>query len=299
MHPDDYGRNLSRDEAIAREDWNEEFRIELAVVIERAVELAQPLASARGQKLEVRLPPAPIWLDADLTRLLQLFSNLLGNSTRYTPPGGSITLDGERAGERVRVRVRDDGEGIAPEDLPRVFEMFGTGVHGRPRDGLGIGLALGAVFCVELPVLTAPPAGEQSTGSPARETPAERTRPRRVLVADDLRDSADSMTIVLQLAGHEVTTAYDGEQAVALAREALPEVAVLDIGMPRRDGYEACRAIRALPGGERVLMIALTGWGQPDDRRKAREAGFDHHLTKPVDPARLRELIASESRADH
>ncbi|HEU4430730.1 MAG TPA: response regulator, partial [Myxococcota bacterium] len=112
----------------------------------------------------------------------------------------------------------------------------------------------------------------------------------------DLRDSADSMTIVLQLAGHEVTTAYDGEQAVELARAALPDVVVLDIGMPRLDGYEACRAIRALPGGEGVLIIALTGWGQPDDRRKAREAGFDHHLTKPVDPARLRALIASEIR---
>ncbi|HEU4429303.1 MAG TPA: PAS domain S-box protein, partial [Myxococcota bacterium] len=197
--------------------------VELAVVAQRALEMVQPLADTRAHKLEVRLPATPIWLDADLTRLVQVFSNLLGNSVRYTPPGGSITLDAECVGENVRVRVRDDGEGIAPEDLPRIFEMFGTapGANGRSREGLGIGLALarglielhggqltgasdgigrGAEFCVLLPVLMAPPAGVEGSGGRTREPSPARTQPRRVLVADDLRDSADSMTIVLQLA---------------------------------------------------------------------------------------------------
>jgi len=293
--------------------------LELSGIVERAVEMAQPLADARAHKLEVRLPEAPIFLDADLTRLVQVFANLLGNSARYTPPGGSIQLTAERIGEVVQVRVRDDGEGIAPEDLPRVFEMFGTGMtsQGRTRDGLGIGLALsrglvelhggrltghseglgrGAEFCVELPVLAASSSSASGSDEPARHGLAVHA-PQRVLVADDLRDSADSMALVLELAGHEVRAAYDGAEAVELARAALPDVVVLDIGMPRLDGYAACRAIRALPGGDRILMIALTGWGQPEDRRKAREAGFDHHLTKPVDPMRLRELLAKEAGA--
>jgi PAS domain S-box-containing protein len=290
-------------------------RIPLARVIEGGLEAIQPLIDASGHLVEEQLPDDPVWLDGDPTRLIQVLTNLLANAVRYSEPGTTIRLSAERVDERVVVRVKDEGIGIDPEDLAGVFEMFGSAQPARSQatGGLGIGLALarglvelhggtltgssegrgrGSEFCFTLPI-AAPPEGTQSEAT-QRPGPKGRVSTKlRVLVADDLVDGADSMAMVLRAAGHEVVTAYDGAEAVATCDSFRPDVAVLDIGMPELDGYEACRRIRAEGWGRGILMIALTGWGHADERRRAHDAGFDYHLTKPVEPRRLLELIAA------
>jgi PAS domain S-box-containing protein len=293
-------------------------RIELARVVEGALEATQPLLDASGRQLEVRVPATPVWLDGDLTRLIQVLTNLIANAVRYSDPGSTIELNAERAGSRVVIGVKDEGVGIAPEDLPKVDEMFGSAHASRSAatGGLGIGLALargltelhggtlsgtsegrgrGSEFRVTMPVAE-PPEGVRQAASPAPSVPSRASTKFRVLVADDLIDGADSMAMVLRAAGHEVVTAYDGSEAFARAESFRPDVAVLDIGMPKLDGYEVCRRIRAQDWGRHLLLIALTGWGDAEERRRARDAGFDgfdDHLTKPVDPRRLQELIAA------
>jgi CheY-like chemotaxis protein/two-component sensor histidine kinase len=288
-------------------------RIELAEVVNSAVESSRPLIEQRGHVLEVTLPSEPVFLDGDLVRLAQVFLNLLNNAAKYTEPGGRIRLTAERQGDEVTVRVADTGVGIPAEKLPHLFELFFQVDRSleRSQGGLGVGLSLvqrlvelhggrvdahsdgvgqGSVFNVRLPVrdeTRGAPSGLEPGGNGAARPPAA----RRILVVDDNRDSADLLAMLLQLAGNDAHAAYDGVEAVEAARRLRPDVALLDIAMPRLSGYDACRVIRAEPWGRQMTLIALTGWGQDADRRRTEEAGFDAHVVKPVDPDTLLSLL--------
>ena len=280
-------------------------------VVEQAIEIARPLVNALGHALEIGLPDDGVTVDGDPTRLAQVFSNLLINAAKYTPADGAIRLEAGVDGEEVVVQVIDDGIGIAADHLPHVFDMFGQAAAAldRAQGGLGIGLALakglvemhggriearsagvgqGSEFTVRLPVSRRSVAEERRGAEGA--APAD-GRPLRILVADDRPDITQSLAALLESIGHSVKTAADGEQAVAVAEAFRPEVVVLDLGMPRVNGYDACQRIRARPWGRRVLLIAQTGWAQDEDRRRTREAGFDHHLVKPFEPAELFALL--------
>jgi PAS domain S-box-containing protein len=285
-------------------------RVLLADVVGAAVETARPLIDAGGHELTVSLPQRPVYLDADLTRLAQVFSNLLTNSAKYTPPGGRIWLSAERRGGGVAVLVRDTGIGIPAEALLRIFDMFSQVDRSieRSTGGLGIGLALvkglvemhggtvaaesggegqGSTFTVTLPVL----AGAAESEALGRGGEAVRGPGRRVLVADDNRDGAESLAMLLRLLGHEVRTAHDGLEAVQAAEEFRPEVVLMDVGMPRLNGLDATRRIREQSWGRAVTVIALTGWGQEGDRERSRAAGCDGHLVKPVLLPDLQKLL--------
>jgi PAS domain S-box-containing protein len=279
-------------------------RVELDSVVRNAVETSEPLIREGGHRLEVQLPPGPVWLEGDPVRLAQLFANLLNNAARFTPHGGCITIAADVSGIEARVAVRDSGRGFVPEVAASLFEMF------RKSDrssGLGIGLALarhltelhggtitghsdgegrGAEFVVRIPIVEAE--ARLATAPPER-TPAAVAR--RVLVADDNRDSAESLADLLRDLGNEVQLAFDGSEAVEAARTFRPDLALLDIGMPKLDGYQAAQRIRGDADGRPLKLVALTGWGQDDDRRKAREAGFDEHLVKPAEIATLRRIL--------
>jgi PAS domain S-box-containing protein len=288
-------------------------RVGLAAVIQGAVEMSRPLIASREHELEICLPRDPMVLNADLTRLAQVFANLLNNAAKYTDPGGRICLAAERRGHEAVVSVRDSGIGIPAEHLPHVFEMFSqvASALDRSEGGLGIGLSLvrglvemhggrvearsdgpgkGSEFLVRLPL--ADDSIVEATPE-AAALQAGRRGGRRILVVDDNRDSAVSMGEFLRASGHQVDFAYDGHAAVDSTLSLVPDVVILDIGLPGLNGYEACRRIREHPPGKRLILIALTGWGQEADRRKAVEAGFDHHLTKPVDPGTVTRLIDS------
>jgi PAS domain S-box-containing protein len=285
-------------------------RVELSAVVSSAVETSRPLIESRGHALTVSLPPAPIYLDADLTRLAQVFSNLLNNAARYTETGGRIRLAAEPQGDEVVVAVKDTGMGIPSVLLPHVFEMFRQGdrILERSQGGLGIGLTLvkrlvelhggsvearsegrglGSELVVRLPIFR----DDRKAAEPAAGEPA-RAAARRILVVDDYRDSATSLATLLELAGNETHTAYDGLEAVEAAAAFQPDVVLLDIGLPEMNGYEAARKIREQPWGKTMALVALTGWGQEEDRQKSREAGFLAHLVKPVDYAALLKLLA-------
>jgi CheY-like chemotaxis protein len=259
----------------------------------------------------VSLPDAPLYLDADPVRLAQVFSNLLNNAARYTEAGGHIRLIVERQGSDVLVSVKDNGIGIAAEMLPRIFEMFSqaTPALERSQSGLGIGLSLvkglvelhggrveaqsdgpgkGSEFVVRLPVVVAKQVQEVQPLGDDEPTVAK----CRILIVDDLRDSADSLAMLLRMSSHEVHTAYDGEEAVIAAEKFKPEVVLLDIGMPKLNGYDACRSIREKPWGKEICLIAVTGWGQEDDRRRTEEAGFNGHMVKPVNSRDLMKFLA-------
>ena len=284
-------------------------RVQLASVVSQALETSQPYL--RGQELTVELPSEPLWLDADTVRLAQVFSNLINNACKYSAPGQPVRISAERDGARVQVKVTDGGMGIAAEHMPRLFQMFSQVGSARERahGGLGIGLALsrtlveihggtieaasdgpgrGAEFTVTLAVLdeAQAPRGE---AQPARGNAGA----LRILVVDDNEDSATSLAMLLSELGHEVEVAYDGKSAIAAAAAFSPDAVLLDIGMPVMNGLEACRAIRAQAGGERMLIAALTGWGQDEDQQLTREAGFDAHLVKPVEGEALAALLAS------
>jgi PAS domain S-box-containing protein len=287
-------------------------RVLLGDVLSSAIETARPLIEAAGHEFTVSLPPQPVYLDADLTRLAQVFGNLLTNSAKYTERGGRIRLAAERCGSEVVVTVTDNGMGIPPEALPAVFDMFsqvGRSIE-RVTGGLGIGLALvkglvemhggtvtadsaglekGSTFTVRLPVLESRPEAAEDTPelAPRGQGPA-----RRVLVVDDSRDSATSMALLLRLLGNEVRTAHDGLEAVDAAEAFRPQLILMDVGMPRLNGYEAARRIRDQPWGKAISIVALTGWGQESDRQRSREAGCDSHLVKPVHLADLEGLMA-------
>jgi signal transduction histidine kinase/ActR/RegA family two-component response regulator len=284
-------------------------RVELATILQAALETSQPLIAARRQELTLEFPPEPIPLDADPQRLAQVFANLLNNAAKYTESGGGIRLVAKRDGDEVVVSVIDAGIGIGADMLPHIFEIFSqenpAGL--RSQGGLGVGLSLvkglvglhggsvearsdgpgrGTAFVVRLPVATTEPAAR-------REPPMAAALPKtRILIVDDNHDSADTMAALLKRMGHEVATAYDGAQAIEAADALRPDVMLLDIGMPVLDGYEACRQIRQQPGGRGIFLVALTGWGQEEDRRRTHEAGFDKHLVKPVDPNELLRVVA-------
>jgi CheY-like chemotaxis protein/two-component sensor histidine kinase len=283
----------------------------LSTVVQSAVETSRPLIDAGKHTLTVSLPREPVHVDADPVRLAQVFSNLLNNAAKYTERGGHLRIDAHRAGDHVVVSVKDDGIGISADTLPRIFDMFSQerGVLERSQGGLGIGLALvrglvelhggtviaksagldrGSEFVVSLPSFV-PPAVE----APIRDGEEAVGRRHRILVVDDGRDSADSLALLLAMKGHDVRTAYDGEQALEAARDDAPNVVLLDLGMPKLNGYDVCRVIREEPWGKDMIVIALTGWGQETDRRGTEEAGFDHHLVKPVDPDTLGEVLDS------
>lgn len=288
-------------------------RVDLASILRHAVDTSRPLIDRGGHELVISLPPGPIMIDADPTRLTQVFLNLLGNAAKYSEPGGHIELSAWRDEEKdeVVVSVRDSGIGISAIDLSRVFDIFVQVDAERPRSqgGLGIGLSLvksfvelhgghvearsegpghGSEFIVRLPTKAEKP-------TPAPPTPASEWRGgprRRILVVDDNADAADSLGRLLQVMGHEVRTAHGGVEGVAKAAEFFPDVVLMDLGMPTVDGYEAARRIRARPKGSEPFLIALTGWGTDADRRRTRDAGFDCHLVKPVNTVVLKQIIA-------
>jgi signal transduction histidine kinase/ActR/RegA family two-component response regulator len=288
--------------------------IELALAVAHAVEASRPLIDAQGHELATRLPPEPLRLEADLTRLTQVLANLLNNAAKYTDPGGHIVLSAERDGGEVVIRVVDDGRGMPPELIPHVFDLFTQGDRtlARSEGGLGIGLTLvkslvemhggrvqaqsegsgkGSTFSIRLPLVQTPQAPEK-TDSPEREPPTLVQR-RRILVVDDKADAADSLSLLLRITGHEVQTVYDGPAALEAARAFRPEIVFLDIGMPGMDGYEVARRLRREPGLEHSLLVALTGYNREEDVRLCREAGFDLHLSKPADLEVVRRVISA------
>jgi signal transduction histidine kinase/ActR/RegA family two-component response regulator len=292
-------------------------RIELREVLKAAVETSKPLMEQRGHELIVETDDEPIYLDGDLIRLAQVISNLLNNAAKYTESGGRIWLTGTKKEGNAVVTVRDTGVGIAPEVLPRIFEMFtqvGRTIGGSPG-GLGIGLTLvrrlvhmhggaisvhsdgpgqGSEFIISLPMYEwQTPSEVSSAASEPSGTPAPKSGPIRILVVDDNRDSADSLGLLLELVGNEVRIVHDGQAAVEAANEFQPRVVLLDIGLPTLNGYEAARKIREQPWSKQAVMIAVTGWGEDVDRQRSKQAGFDHHLVKPVDLDALTALLAT------
>jgi CheY-like chemotaxis protein/two-component sensor histidine kinase len=266
--------------------------IDLDAVVQSGVETARPQIEASGHTLSVSLPRQPIHLHADQTRLAQVFWNLLNNSAKYTKPGGHISLSAELEGNEVVVKVRDDGIGIASESLPELFQIFSQVDRSleRAQGGLGIGLALvkalteahggsvtvhsegsghGSTFVVRLPVTT-----DEPTGNKLADT-AEPAPKGRILVVDDNRDNAASLAMLLAIMGNDARTAHDGLEGVELAEAFRPDLIVLDIGLPKLNGYDACRRIREKPWAKDTLIVAATGWGQEEYRRRSKEAGFD------------------------
>jgi PAS domain S-box-containing protein len=299
---------IARGHVELRRKW-----IDLTSVIGAAIDAARPLLDRKGHNLSLDLPREALRLEADPVRLTQILSNLLTNAAKYTDRGGQIQLRAWRDGDSIAIAVRDNGIGISPEMAPRLFSLFAQAAPAlnRSEGGLGIGLALvkgfvekhggtvevrsegthqGSEFIVRLP-----------TGRGTAERPSSRdddgkgAAPKRlrVLVADDNDDSAQTCAMLLQFWGHEVRTASNGEEALAVAEQFRPEVALLDIGMPQLSGYEVAERLRQCPWGQAATLIAVTGWGQEDDKHQANQAGFDHHLTKPVDPKQLQPLIES------
>jgi PAS domain S-box-containing protein len=285
-------------------------RVDLLAVVESAVEAARPIVESRRHELRIEFPEASICLEADPTRLEQVLANLLTNAAKYTDPGGHIRLSAERRGSRLSITVRDDGIGLSPEHIPHLFQMFSqvTPALDRAQGGVGIGLALvkglvelhggtvtaesegpgrGSAFRLELPL----PERDEAP-APVRSEPERSLAQVRVLVVDDNVDGADSVAALLHLEGAEVRVSYSGRAALELGASVRPAVMLLDLGMPGMNGYEVARAVRGEPWGRDVFLVAMTGWGQDEDRRRTREAGFDAHLVKPPMPRELLELLA-------
>jgi signal transduction histidine kinase/CheY-like chemotaxis protein len=288
-------------------------RVELSRAVDQAIETTRPLIESLGHQLSVALPDEPVHVYGDLTRLTQVFANLLNNAAKYTPSGGRIDVLVERDGERVRIVVRDSGVGLEGEQLAKVFDMFAQFAPAleRSRGGLGIGLALarglielhggrilafsagpgrGSEFVVHLPVMLSPQ--EEAATADAARAEVEAAPGHRILVVDDNTDAAQTLSAMLSMQGQEVRAAYGGLEGLRIAEEWRPDAAVVDIGMPELNGYEVCRRIRAQPWGERMLLIACTGWGQYEDRQRARAAGFDFHLVKPIEADAVSRLLA-------
>jgi CheY-like chemotaxis protein/two-component sensor histidine kinase len=288
-------------------------RVALAQVVETAVETCRPQIKTDGHELIVELGDRPLYLDADPIRLAQIISNLLTNALKYSNDSTRIWLTAGVSGSNLTIAVRDEGIGINADMLPHVFDIFtqADAAMNRAQGGMGIGLALvraltdlhggsvearsaglgkGSEFIVRLhgAVLADGPAAVAADGDGGFDIPRS-----SFLVADDLTDSADSLAILLRQHGHEVHTAYDGEEALTVAARYKPRVALLDIGMPKLNGHELARKIREQPWGRDMLLIALSGWGQRDDRRRTREAGFTHHLIKPLDLVELAAVMKS------
>lgn len=290
-------------------------RVDLVALVNQVVEAASSQIQCMGHDVNVALPWDPLYLNADPARLAQVIGNLLNNACKFTDKNGFISLSVEQEGEHALIRLRDSGIGIAAGDLPRIFDMFmqADNSPARSSNGLGLGLALvktlvemhggtvgvqstgvgkGTEFVVRLPLF--PERRKTPRPEPAVAESAAMTR-RRILVVDDNRDAATSLAVLLNLSGHETQTAYDGLEAVDAASTFRPDVALLDIGLPNLSGFEVARKIRAQPWGKSTVLIAVTGWGQDEDRLKSGEAGFDGHLIKPADFHAVQKLLAGLS----
>ena len=285
--------------------------VDIASVLAAAVDTARPAIDAGRHVLALDLPAQPLPVFADPLRLAQVFTNLLNNAAKYAEPAGRIAVRVRAAAGEIAVSVADEGLGIAPEALSHIFEPFAQVDHSleRTRGGLGIGLTLarrvvelhggrieahseglgrGSEFTVHIPLAAA---GAAQGGKSGAATP-DAGRALRILVADDNRDAAQTLGIVLRMSGHEVVVVHDGAEAVRVSATQQPEVAILDIGMPEMNGYDAARRIRAADCSPRTVLVALTGWGQLAALQRARDAGFAHHFTKPVDTSALERMLA-------
>jgi PAS domain S-box-containing protein len=285
--------------------------VELSTILKSALEISRPLIDAAGHQVTFTLPERPITLNADAARLAQVFANLLNNSAKYTEPGGRIQIEAKRIGHEAIVVVRDNGVGISCDELAYVFDMFRQVDHSleRSQGGLGIGLTLvrrlvelhggtinaqsegpgtGAEFTVRLPLATPSPPTRR-TASVSGTT----SQPRRILVVDDNQDSALTLSKLLQVKGHVVQRAKDGMEAIEAVARFQPQVILMDVGMPNLNGYDATRRIRQVPGGDAILIVALTGWGQAEDIQRSTEAGCSAHMVKPVEWAALERLLAN------
>ena len=287
--------------------------VNLTLVIEQSVETSRAALEAAGHTLTLIPSLEPLFLEADPERLAQVFENLLTNACKYTDPGGCITVAVEQQGSDAVVRVTDNGIGIPPTLLAQVFQQFVQVDRSgkRAQGGLGIGLALvkrlvelhggsitarsegvgrGTEFVVRLPMLPGQSAEFDAAAFSVQRIPSGT---RRILLVDDSRDAVESLAMLLTITGYETTTVHDGLTAIRAAESYRPDVILLDIGLPGMDGYEVCRSIRSEPWGKNLVLIALTGWGQEDTRRRALAAGFTGQLIKPVDYAELTNLLAS------
>jgi CheY-like chemotaxis protein len=273
--------------------------VPFADIVARAVEAARPLAESRRHALTVAVPPKPLHVNCDPTRISQVIQNLLVNAVKFTPQGGRIDLSVAHESGFVVTSVRDNGRGLDPQEIDHIFQLFAQGEQANPSEsGLGIGLTLarslvemhggsldassaglgqGSTFTFRLPATEAQPMGSDDPAQAPREPG------RRILVVDDNRDAADSTTAILRLLGYHVEVAYDGQSALAMAARVRPDVVLMDLAMPGVDGFEARRLLKALPDMEGVYTVAMTGFGNEDDKRRTRAAGFDAHMTKPVD----------------
>jgi PAS domain S-box-containing protein len=295
-------------------------RLEVASVVQSALETSRPLIEAAGHELTVTLAPHPFYVVGDSTRLAQVLTNLLNNATKYTPEGGHIWLAVERQANDAVVRVRDNGTGIPADLLPHIFEMFTQADHptGNPEVGLGLGLTLsrslvemhggsivaksqgpgqGSEFMVRLPLAPDLPDDQHRE---ARDDIAHQDQKApfwRILVVDDNVDNAETLGLSLRMVGHTVRVVYDGPSAIEAAAGFVPDVVLLDIGLPGMNGYEVARKIRALPALQNVVLVAQTGWGQQEDRRRSEAAGFQYHLVKPLDPDALQDLLTALAAA--
>jgi PAS domain S-box-containing protein len=293
-------------------------KLELGSVLKEALEAVRPACDVKDLDLSIKLPAEPIYVSGDSTRLAQVVGNLLNNACKFTEPGGRIGVAVDTADSQAVIRIYDSGIGLAVDQLDRIFNLFtqvDTSLE-RSQSGLGIGLTLvkslvemhggtveahsaglgeGSEFVVHLPKLSQV---AQPLQSELESTLSKRVTGRRILVVDDNQDSADSLALLLKLAGHETHTAYDGLLALEEADRIRPEVILLDIGLPELNGYEVAHTLREKTWGKNILLLALTGWGQPENRRRTQESGFDGHLVKPVEVASLMEIVGSLSRQE-
>jgi len=290
-------------------------QVDMRGIVEGGVETVRPLSEQRRHTLAVHLPPSPIWIDGDSTRLEQVVVNLLTNAAKYTDEGGQIGLRLQQEGNEAVLRVRDSGVGIAPDLMPRIFTLFTQADQSlaRSQGGLGIGLALvqrlvemhegrveasstlgkGSEFVVRLPVVSPP---QRQAPSPPTET-AQPTGPSlRVLVVDDNVDTVTTLAMLVQESGHEVRTAYDGSAVLEAALDYRPNLVLLDIGLPGLNGFEVAKRLRQQPALQNAVLVAMTGYGQESDRQRSQEAGFDHHLVKPGDFGKVLQILATCSR---
>jgi CheY-like chemotaxis protein len=274
------------------------------------VEISQPLIDADGHELTISLPAEPLWIDGDLVRLAQVVSNLLNNAARYSERNRTIALVAEREGNKAILRVRDQGLGISTETMPHIWDLFvqghrdadsaqgGMGIgltlvrsftelHGGTVDVRSEGLSRGSEFIVTLPLAEAPGLDNSTSGT---DTGAE-VAPRRILAVDDNVDAAESLALLLRMGGHDTRVAHDAASALKLAESDPPDIAFLDIGMPVIDGYELAKRFREHPTLKEVKLVALTGWGQEEDRRRTKQAGFDAHEVKPVTLETLNRIL--------
>jgi signal transduction histidine kinase len=290
--------------------------VDMAAVLHRTVEGVRPLLEERGHQFTLSVPPEPLRVEGDPARLEQVLTNLLNNAAKYTDPGGRICLLASREGAEIVLRVRDTGIGIAPDILPRIFDLFVQAARrlDRSQGGVGIGLTLvrklvelhagsveahsaglgrGSEFVVRLPALAVESQSKQ-TEAGGGKLPASGLVHQRVLVADDNVDAADSLVMLLRLVGQEVRVAYDGPTAVRIAQYFRPQVVFLDLGMPGMDGHDVARRLRENPELKPAVLVAMTGWGQEEDRRRSLQSGFDYHLVKPAELKELEQVLQGQ-----